>query len=68
MVGVPWSDASTPRINDRPTSTARMAVAAENTSQNHSVLPNSKSWYPPSAAKLIIACKTSSRGVGAARG
>ena len=53
ILSVPSSAASTPRMRLQPTSRARMAVAAENHSQNHSVLPRVKSWKPPSDASTM---------------
>src|SRR5437870_6035603 len=53
ILGVPWSALSTPRVSEKPTSTAAIAVPTENSSQNHSLLPNVNAWYPPSAAQFI---------------
>src|SRR5438270_10187746 len=53
ILGVPWSASSTLRVSANPTSTAAIAVPTENSSQNHSVLPNVNAWYPPSAAQFI---------------
>ena len=41
IFGVPWSTARTPRIRYRPVRMASRAVAAENSSQNHSAPPSS---------------------------